>query len=165
MTTHDPAPQVHIRGVLGPQEYPRLVEIWRSAVDATHGFLAEEHRDEIESQLPANYLPQVELYVAESGGVPAGFAGVSGARLEMLFVDAPQRGRGVGSALMSYVIAELGVTDLDVNEQNPQAVEFYRHRGFRVVGRSAQDDQGLPYPILHMTRRAEATTSDVAEPG
>lgn len=47
---------IQIRDVLGPEEYPRLVEIWRSAVDATHHFLEDEHRDQIEVKLPANYL-------------------------------------------------------------------------------------------------------------
>ena len=38
----------------------------------------------------------------------------------------------------------------DVNEQNVQAVGFYRHMGFVVVGRSPTDDAGRPYPLLHM---------------
>lgn len=157
---HDRVSEVRIRSVSGPEEYPRLVEIWRGAVDATHGFLADEHRDEIESQLASDYLPQVDLYVAERGGVAVGFAGASGEKLEMLFVDALERGRGIGSALMSYVVATCGVTDVDVNEQNSQAVAFYRRRGFSVIGRSARDDQGRPYPVLHMTNRDDAMTTD-----
>lgn len=144
-----------IRGVLGPVEYPRLVEVWRSAVDATHDFLADEDRDAIQAQLASDYLPQVDLYVAERGGVPVGFAGVSGQKLEMLFVEAAVRGLGIGSALLSYVLA-LGVTEVDVNEQNPQAVEFYRRRGFAVIGRSAEDDQGRPYPLLRLRLPGES---------
>jgi putative acetyltransferase len=68
----------------------------------------------------------------------------------MLFVDAREHGRGVGSALLSFVVANSGVTQVDVNEQNAQAVEFYRRRGFAIVGRSARDGQGRPYPLLHM---------------
>ncbi|ENH9207696.1 GNAT family N-acetyltransferase, partial [Vibrio vulnificus] len=45
----------------------------------------------------------------------------------------------------------LGVTKVDVNEQNPQAVGFYEHMGFKVVSRSPLDDMGKPFPILHMT--------------
>jgi putative acetyltransferase len=40
---------------------------------------------------------------------------------------------------------------VDVNEQNEQALGFYRHLGFEVVGRSPLDGQGKPYPLLHMT--------------
>ena len=151
MTARD----LSIRHALGPEEYPRLVQVWRSAVDATHQFLADEHRDEIESRLASDYLPQVDLHVAELGGVPVGFAGVCGPNLEMLFIDARQRGQGIGTALLSFVIAERGVTTVDVNEQNAQAVEFYRRRDFTVVGRSELDDQGRPYPLLHLSLRGE----------
>lgn len=142
-----------IRPSSGPGEYSELVRIWRSAVDATHDFLADEHRDEIESRLASDYFPHVELHVAELGGAPVGFAGISGENLEMLFVDARERGHGVGSALLSFVV-ERGVTTVDVNEQNAQAVEFYRRRGFTLIGRSELDDQGRPYPLLHLALRA-----------
>jgi putative acetyltransferase len=39
---------------------------------------------------------------------------------------------------------------VDVNEQNEQAVGFYRHLGFEVEGRSSVDGLGLPFPLLHM---------------
>lgn len=146
-----------------PDEHSRLVEIWRRAVDATHDFLALEHRDEIESQLASDYLPQVDLHVADRGGVPVGFAGVSGPNLEMFFVDAYQCGQGIGTAVLSFVIAERGVTTVDVNEQNAQAVEFYRRRGFTHVGRSELDDQGGPYPILHMALRGEDADPEPVE--
>lgn len=158
-----PQPGVLIRDVLGPEEYPQLVEVWRSAVEATHDFLAETHRDEIESNLVSDYLPQVDLYVAERGGKPVGFAGTSGKNLEMLFVEAHQRGTGIGSALLSWVVAECGVMTVDVNEQNAQAVQFYRRRGFTVCRRSALDDQGRPYPLLHMVRRGVDAPPDVVE--
>lgn len=146
----DKKSQVCIRKTIGARDFPRLVEIWGSAVEATHSFLAEDDRVEIESRLVTHYFPQVDLYVAERGGVPLGFAGVFEEKLEMLFVDADKRGQGIGSALMSYVVDQLGVDGVDVNEQNAQAVEFYRRRGFVVAARSAVDDQGRPYPLLHM---------------
>ncbi|WP_082966592.1 acetyltransferase [Mycolicibacter sinensis] len=143
-------PTVRIRGCVGPAEYPRLVEIWRSAVVATHHFLAEPDRVAIERQLADNYFPGVRLTVAEVDGEPVGFAGTAGERLEMLFVDADARGRGVGSALLDHAIAEQGIRYADVNEQNEQAAEFYTRRGFVVTGRSELDDAGRPYPLLHM---------------
>lgn len=154
MGTSETGAPMAINKVAGPAEYPRLVAIWRSAVDATHDFLAEVDRDDIESRLASDYLPQVDLYVADLGGLPVGFAGVSGESLEMLFVDARRRGHGIGTGLLSFVVAECGVRTVDVNEQNAQAVGFYRCRGFTVVGRSELDDQGRPYPILHMALTA-----------
>ncbi|GGE66871.1 GNAT family N-acetyltransferase [Nesterenkonia cremea] len=70
--------------------------------------------------------------------------------LAMLFVHSDRWGSGIGSALLRHVIQEHGVTTVDVNERNEQAVAFYRHSGFEITGRSPVDSCGLPYPLLHM---------------
>lgn len=139
-----------LRPVTGPGEYPALVAIWKRAVDATHDFLAAEDRDRIRSHLAADYFPQVLLTVAERGGLPVGFAGTADGGLEMLFVDPAVHGTGVGSALLRHVCARQAVVRVDVNEQNPDALAFYRRRGFTVTGRSPVDDAGRPYPLLHL---------------
>jgi putative acetyltransferase len=146
---------VTIRPVAGSAEYPRLVEIWRSAVLATHDFLAEEDRRQIESVLGSDYLPQVLLTAAEADGQVVGFAGTADGRLEMLFVDAAHRGRGVGRMLLEHVVAEQEVVALDVNQQNAGAARFYERNGFRVTGRSEVDDAGRPYPLLHLALAAQ----------
>nr|WP_302630607.1 acetyltransferase [Agrococcus sp. SGAir0287] len=139
-----------MRPAQGPSEHPALVAVWRSAVDATHDFLAREDRDAIEAALADAYLPAVHLAVAEVGGRVVGFAGMHDGALEMLFVDAAHHGRGVGSALLAHAIAEHGIRRVDVNEQNASAARFYERRGFEVAGRSETDDAGRPYPILHL---------------
>lgn len=52
-------PAVSIRPSIGAAEYPALVAIWRGAVDATHEFLAEADREEIEARLQSDYFPAV----------------------------------------------------------------------------------------------------------
>lgn len=106
---------------------------------------------EIEQSVPADYLPNLKVVVAERSGAPVGFAGTDSGKLEMLFVDADCRGGGIGTKLLEHVIAAHYVTSADVNEQNEQAVGFYSHAGFSVVGRSPKDDEGRPYPLLRMT--------------
>ncbi|MEN0085015.1 MAG: acetyltransferase [Leifsonia sp.] len=146
-------PALVIRPSTGPSEYPALAAIWRSAVDATHDFLAEPDRDEIEARLSSVYFPAVVLSIAERDGRPVGFSGVLDGTLEMLFVDATQRDRGIGTALLAHAIEEHGVSKVDVNEQNISAAGFYAHRGFEVVGRSETDEAGRPYPLLHLRLR------------
>lgn len=68
----------------------------------------------------------------------------------MLFIHPDARGQGAGKRLLSYAVRTLGATTLDVNEQNEQAVGFYLHLGFEVIGHSALDGAGKPYPLLHM---------------
>jgi putative acetyltransferase len=88
-----------------------------------------------------------------------GFIGVDENRIEMLFVDDASRGKGVGSLLLRYAIDHFGANEVDVNEQNPQGVAFYQHRGFVQVGRSALDGQGNPFPLLHMRLNRATETS------
>ena len=144
------ASELRVRPSRGPVDFAPLVAIWRSAVDATHEFLADADRDEVESRLESDYFPAVSLTVAELNGRPVGFAGVLDGNLEMLFIDAKQRGTGIGTSLLSHAINDHGVRYVDVNEQNRQAVEFYTRRGFQVVHRSETDDAGRPYPLLHL---------------
>lgn len=141
---------VTLRPDHGPSEYPQLVEIWRSAVLATHDFLADEDFARIEGMLASAYFPMVDLIVAEVAGAAVGFAGAASGNLEMLFVHDSFRGKGIGSALLSEAIASHGVTRVDVNEQNRGAHRFYLTQGFRQASRSELDGEGRPYPILHM---------------
>ncbi|QJW46311.1 GNAT family N-acetyltransferase [bacterium BFN5] len=76
--------------------------------------------------------------------------GVADDKLEMLFIDPEQRSKGIGKKLLNFAINQLGVKKVDVNEENRQAVGFYLHMGFRVVGRSELDATGKSHPILSM---------------
>lgn len=152
--------EVEIRDLRGEREYPELLRVWRSAVDATHDFLSDEHRSAIEARLVPDYFPNVHLSVAEIDGQVVGFAGTAAGKLELLFVDAARRGSGIGSTLLCHAIAVHDVTSVDVNEQNAQAVGFYERMGFTVTGRSPVDGDGLAYPLVHMsadTRGTEVT--------
>ncbi len=144
---------------VGADDYARVVEVWEASVRATHAFVTESDIAVIRP-LVCDGLPDVPhlLCVRERGGQVAGFMGVEDGKIEMLFVHPAWRGQGIGRRLLSYAVTRLGATELDVNEQNPQAIGFYRRMGFEVVGRSAVDSIGKPYPLLHMrVRHAESS--------
>lgn len=136
-----------------PKGVSGLVEIWRSAVQATHDFLDEADFRRIESNLPSLYFPNVTLIVADVDGTPVGFAGVAEGNLEMLFVSNTLREKGIGSALLHKAITDLGVAKVDVNEQNASALRFYLNQGFSQVARSELDSDGRPYPLLQLEMR------------
>lgn len=130
-------------------DYPRLMEIWESAVLPTHDFLKREDFLYYKEQVPS-YFPYVTLLGFEQEGCLVGFIGIAEDNIEMLFIDNNYRGKGIGKQLISHVINELHVTKVDVNEQNAQAVGFYKRMGFHVVTKSELDNEGKAYPILHM---------------
>lgn len=132
-----------------PTDYPRLMEIWESAVLHTHDFLKKEDFLYYKEHVPS-YFPYVTLLGFEQEGCLVGFIGIAEDNIEMLFIDNDYRGKGIGKQLISHVMNDLHVTKVDVNEQNAQAVGFYKHIGFHVVTKSELDNEGKSYPILHM---------------
>lgn len=134
-------------------DHPRLVEVWRSSVEATHDFLTCAEVDLYEQQLRA-YLPLMPvLWVAVEDEKTIGFLGYGNGVIEMLFVDPGRHGRGVGRALVARVAGGVSRLRVDVNEENPGARHFYAALGFVEVGRSAVDGEGRPHPLLHLERQ------------
>ena len=128
-----------------------LLETWEASVRATHLFLSNEEIAHIKTYVPQALAAVPHLVVAErTPGTPVGFLGVEGDRLEMLFLDPDARGRGLGRALLTYGLEQYAIREVTVNEQNPAALGFYRHFGFRTYQRTDQDEQGDPYPLLYM---------------
>lgn len=132
-------------------DYLILIKIWEASVRATHDFLSESDIAELKPLILEHYFDAVNLRCAKSAdGHILGFCGVAEGNIEMLFVAPEARGKGVGALLCAYAIQNQQATKVDVNEQNPQAIGFYQHLGFKVVGRSEIDGQGRPFPLLHM---------------
>ena len=135
-----------------PELVDQLVNVWERSVRATHEFLSEAEIAEIKPFVPQALSGVGALVVARKDDRPVGFMGVEDGRLEMLFLDPDVRGQGLGRQLLEYGIEHLGVTELTVNEQNPQAVGFYEHLGFSTYRRTDVDEEGRPYPLLYMRR-------------
>ena len=134
-----------------PALIERLTEVWEGAVRATHLFLSAEEIAGIKEYVPQALSGVEHLIVAEgSDGLPVAFMGIEGQKLEMLFVSAGERGKGLGKALIGLGIANYAIEEVAVNKQNPQAIGFYERMGFRTYRRSDLDEQGNPYPLLYM---------------
>ena len=135
-------------------EGDRVLEVWEASVRATHHFLSES---DIQFFKP---LVLQELFtldhldcVRDDQGSLVGFVGVSGHKMEALFVHPSFHRAGIGSRLARHAVVELGATAVDVNEQNTGAVAFYRRIGFEIEGRSELDSTGKPFPLLHMRKQ------------
>ncbi len=134
-----------------PSDYYDLINIWEASVRATHDFLSEDDIKFLKPLILEQYFEAVNLRCAkDDSGQIIGFIGVADVKIEMLFISPKSIGKGIGALLTLNAIKNQGVTKVDVNEQNPKAIGFYEHLGFKVVSRSEFDGQGKPFPILHM---------------
>ena len=79
--------------------------------------------------------------------------GIAEDKLEMLFITAQRRGQGIGRNLLEIGINDYEITEVCVNEHNPQALAFYEYMGFTIYRRSELDEQGNPFPILFLHRQ------------
>jgi putative acetyltransferase len=142
-----------------PSELDTLVGIWLESVRATHAFLTEADIQELLPAVRERALPNLELWVlATDDDEPIGFMGLSGARVEALFIAPAHLGRGGGRLLIEHARRLKGPLAADVNEQNPEALEFYLACGFGVVGRSPTDADGRPFPLLHLREIPDVKT-------
>jgi putative acetyltransferase len=135
-----------------PSDRDRLLDIWLRSVRATHTFLSEA---DIQSLHPfvRDYLgtAESEIWVLGSdSGVLMGFMGMSGCKMEALFLAPEFHRQGGGRRLVRHAQELGGELTVDVNEQNPAARRFYEACGFVVEGRSELDSGGRPFPLLHL---------------
>lgn len=129
-----------------------LTAVWESSVRASHDFLTENDISQLRpcAEQGLKLVPRLFCaYMPDKTPSWAGFIGIDAQTVEMLFVRPALFGKGIGTALLQHALS-LGARRVDVNEQNPRALQFYQHRGFIITGRSATDSMGFPFPLLHL---------------
>jgi putative acetyltransferase len=141
-----------------PADRDTLLDIWLRSVRATHTFLTEEDIQSLLPEVRDVALLELELWVlCSESGQPMGLLGLSGSKIEALFL-APQFLRlGGGRKLLNHARQLKGLLAVDVNEQNPEAVRFYEACGFTVTGRSEFDSKGRLFPLLHLCEKSGLT--------
>jgi GNAT superfamily N-acetyltransferase len=91
--------------------------------------------------------PEVEVYVAEVGGEPAGSVSVGGCVLRTLYVLPRCQGTGVGSALHGFALERLAAlgcrtAKLWTLEENWEARRWYERRGWTLT----DETRVVPFP-------------------
>jgi len=102
-------------------------------------------------------LERLIVRVAERDGVRVGVAAVdpAAAELELLFVDPPAIGTGVGGALLRDALAEARAAALATLtiESDPDAEPFYLAAGAERIGTRVSTATGRELPLLRIATR------------
>jgi GNAT superfamily N-acetyltransferase len=96
-------------------------------------------------------IGRLDVRVAERDGVLAGFSAVGDGELELLFVDPPAIGTGVGAALLRDVLARHSPL---VIESDPDAEPFYLRFGAEKIGTRVSTATGRELPLLRISAPA-----------
>jgi putative acetyltransferase len=133
------------------KDFAQLLVIWEASVRATHYFLTEDDIQVYKRLIGEKYLQELDLYCVNIAENVAGFIGLQGHLIQMLFVDPGFLRRGIGKALVEFAIQTHHASEVDVNEQNLEALKFYKSLGFQAFNRFQTDDAGKPFPILSLS--------------
>jgi putative acetyltransferase len=128
----------------------QIIAVWEKSVRATHTFLAHPDRVYYKKIISKMDFNAIQTFCLIDKNTVLGFIGVAGRKIEMLFLSPDIMKRGYGKMLVQYAVEKLDANRVDVNEQNLNALEFYRKCGFVVYGRTDKDSEGKNYPILKM---------------
>lgn len=117
----------------GIDDFKVLSEIWLEASLIAHHFIPEIYWKAHELKMQNIYLPMSEVYLVESHQQICGFIALLDHKLAAIFVSPSHQGKGVGTALVQY--AQMIRTELELNvyQENPKSVQFYKTIGFEVV--------------------------------
>lgn len=133
----------------GVADCAEILDVWESSVRATHHFITEADIQYYKEHIPAG-LTQVDLFcIRNAEGRMLAVIGIDKQMIELLFVRPEERGKGLGKQLVLYAIQTCKANKVDVNEQNKQALGFYRRMGFAVTGREEFKEEHF-YPVFHM---------------
>jgi GNAT superfamily N-acetyltransferase len=93
-------------------------------------------------------LDRLEVRVAERDGIVVGVSAVAEGELELLFVDPPAIGKGVGAALLRDALSRHPVL---VIESDPDAEPFYLRFGAERIGTRVSSATGRELPLLRIS--------------
>lgn len=113
-----------------PADLNAIMEIWLSSNLDAHDFVGRQYWQE---QLPAVRAAiqdaEVYCYIVTNDTI-AGFIGLTGDYLAVLFVASKYRQQGISSQLLVFVQGYHQQLTLDSYPQNQRAVAFYHRHGF-----------------------------------
>lgn len=128
----------------------QVIDVWERSVRATHDFLISSDIEYFKSIVVNIDFNAFTVYCLMKEDMVRGFIGVADKKIEMLFLSPEVTGKGLGKWLIEFAMNELYADEVDVNEQNHNAVGFYKRMGFVAYERTDKDSEGKDYPILKM---------------
>ncbi len=114
-------------------DFSVLSEIWLEASFIAHHFIPETYWKENKLKMQNIYLPMSEVYLAEHNLHTYGFIALLDTQIAAIFVSPQYQGKGVGTALIQYAQAIRTELELNVYQENPKSVQFYKTLGFEII--------------------------------
>ena len=124
-----------------------VMRIWRQGNLDAHAFLSPLYFLHCYESVRRD-LKTAEVYVLEENGAVIGFAGLSGDRIEGIFIERRYRGMGYGRDLLARCKNARSRLQLYVYKENERAIAFYRREGFEEISERICPRTGQPELLM-----------------
>lgn len=129
-------------------DFDALTDVWERAARSTHGFMDSDEFSTMRPFIRDSLLPSMDVWLVEIADVAVAFVGAHDDHIELLYIDPPFHGHGIGTQLIRHI----GATSVEVYAGNTAGLAFYRSRGFTETARRDRDPAGRPYPMVVLQR-------------
>ncbi len=122
-------------------EIENIMQLWLKSTIKAHPFISEDYWNDNYELIKNKYIPQSEIYVYLEDKLILGFISVLNSEfIGAVFVDVNNQGKGIGKKLIQHTMDIYGDLTLAVYKDNLQAVNFYKHIGFKVIREQSNEE-------------------------
>lgn len=123
------------------KDIDKIMDIWLKSTIKAHDFISEEYWKNSYNTVKDVYIPIAETFVYEDYDDIKGFISIiNNEFIGALFVDIDAQGNGIGKSLIDYAMDKYKKLNLAVYKDNKKSVEFYIHRGFKIIKEQLNED-------------------------
>lgn len=123
------------------KDIDKIMDIWLKSTIKAHDFISEEYWENSYNTVKDVYIPIAETFIYEDCDDIKGFISIiNNEFIGALFVDVDAQGKGIGKSLIDYSMDKYKKLNLAVYKDNKKSVEFYIHRGFKIIEEQLNED-------------------------
>lgn len=120
----------------------------------------QDSREQRKAGGRAGTQPDTMVQISEKKRVIRGFIGMNGDHIEGIFVQAAERSKGIGKALIDHVKSIKDRLTLNVYQKNERARKFYEREGFVIQGEGTDPQTGETDLFMVWDRGTAINTGD-----
>jgi len=123
------------------KDIDKIMDIWLKSAIKAHTFISKDYWENSYNTVKDVYIPIAETFVYEDQEDIKGFISIiNNEFIGALFVDVDAQGKGIGKSLIDYTLDKYNKLNLAVYKENQKSVDFYIHRGFKIIKEQINED-------------------------
>ena len=123
------------------KDIDKIMDIWLKSTIKAHDFISEQYWKNSYNTVKDVYIPIAETFVYEDDEDIKGFISIiNNEFIGALFVDVDAQNNGIGKCLIDYALNKYKKLNLAVYKDNKKSVDFYIHRGFKIIKEQVNED-------------------------